>query len=323
MSTRGRALDLDADVVRHLQEVLEWPVFTDDRYEVLGELGRGGLARVYLARDAQLGREVAIKVTTASVVDRDAIRSLEEARMMSRLEHPGIVPVYDAGQLEDGRTYYVMRRVRGSSLEQYCAERDVTLGGLLRVFDQICDAISFAHDAGVVHCDLTPRNVMIGGFGEVFVMDWGGAARTTATHGAPRLELIATPGFCAPEQLDPHAPPSPRMDVFALGRLLEHCVQRHSALHPQPMLGGRTLGHRGFAPLRAVVARATAASPDERYASVAELAADVRGFASGERVSAYTESRLEQLLRLSRPHAAILALALAYVVIRAVLILLR
>jgi len=143
------------------------PDVSGTRYELLSVLGRGGMGVVYLARDTALDREVALKV-----VDREA----GEARVLARLEHPGIVPVHDFGELPDGRVYYAMKRVRGERLDRWLTP-DRGVGERLAVFLRVCDAVAFAHARGVVHCDLKPENVMVGEFGEVLVLDWG-IART-------------------------------------------------------------------------------------------------------------------------------------------------
>ena len=135
-----------------------------DRYAIIEELGRGGMGTVYLAVDTELGREVALKVPNAS----DAVlleRRLEaEARVLASLEHPGIVPIHDAGRLADGRAFYVMKHVRGRTLGAHMAAvRDPA--DRLRVFERICEPVAFAHANGCIHRDLKPENVMVGAFG--------------------------------------------------------------------------------------------------------------------------------------------------------------
>ena len=142
------------------------------RYRILRELGRGGMGAVYLADDTVLGRKVALKVVATGVSDPAAAeRMLREARIIARLEHPGIVPVHDAGALPDGRVFYAMKRVDGSRLDALAP--GMPLAERLRVFQRVCDAVAFAHAHGVIHRDLKPSNVMVGRFGEVLVMDWG------------------------------------------------------------------------------------------------------------------------------------------------------
>src|SRR5207245_4158878 len=126
------------------------------RYAILAELGRGGMGVVYLARDTVLDREVALKI-----VERPS-QDANEARILARLEHPGIVPVHDFGQLPDGRLFYAMKRVRGDRLDRWLAAgRD--LDERLAVFVRVCEAVAFAHAHGVVHRDLEPEHLIVAG----------------------------------------------------------------------------------------------------------------------------------------------------------------
>lgn len=159
--------------VRHLRSVADWPDTTGTRYEVIEPLGRGGMGTVYRARDVELGRDVALKVvSTPEAADDVAERLRREARILARLEHPGIVPVHDAGVLPDGRAFYAMKLVRGQRLDAF-VKPDMPLPERLRIFGRICEAVAFAHAHGVIHRDLKPSNIMVGAFGEVLVMDWG------------------------------------------------------------------------------------------------------------------------------------------------------
>jgi len=159
--------------VRHLRSVADWPDTTGTRYEVIEPLGRGGMGTVYRARDLELGRDVALKVvSTPEAADDVAERLRREARILARLEHPGIVPVHDAGVLPDGRAFYAMKLVRGQRLDAF-VKSEMPLPERLRIFGRICEAVAFAHAHGVIHRDLKPSNIMVGAFGEVLVMDWG------------------------------------------------------------------------------------------------------------------------------------------------------
>src|SRR4051794_6301034 len=132
----------------------------------------------------------------------------DEARTIAKLEHPGIVPLHDVGLLPDGRLWYAMKLVRGRRLD----ELNAPAADLLRVVLRICEAVSFAHANGIVHCDLKPENVMLGDFGEVLVMDWG-VARAT---GARDAIIAGTRGFMSPEQ-EQGAVVDTSTDIFALG----------------------------------------------------------------------------------------------------------
>src|SRR5262245_40553180 len=176
-------------MVDRLRAAAAWPEL-GDRYAVSGVAGQGGMGTVYIAHDRVLDRDVAVKVL--DVADRSGARAsriLREAHILGRLDHPGIVPVHDAGTLADGRTFYVMKLVRGRRLDQVSAPQGVisagsisdssisqsvntsetSLSDRLAIFGRILDAVAFAHSHGIVHRDLKPENVMVGNFGEVYV----------------------------------------------------------------------------------------------------------------------------------------------------------
>ena len=169
---RRRVASLSDAALRHLQHVVDHPDLSGTRYTLIDALGRGGMGAVYRVLDEALSREVAMKVLTGAVDDGARARLENEARVLARLEHPGIVPVHDVGTLPDGRVFYVMKLVRGGALRTPGASVPA-VPERLRLIVRIADAIAFAHAHGIVHRDLTPANVMIGPFGEVLVMDWG------------------------------------------------------------------------------------------------------------------------------------------------------
>jgi eukaryotic-like serine/threonine-protein kinase len=164
---------LSNDLVERLRDVATRPELATNRYAILRPIGRGGMGSVYAARDEQLGREVAIKVSNAAAPADDLDQRLrQEAKVLARLEHPGIVPVHDAGLLDDGRWFYVMKLVRGETLTDHAASLEHEAARLV-VFERVAETVAFAHAAGIVHRDLKPSNVMVGQFGEVLVLDWG------------------------------------------------------------------------------------------------------------------------------------------------------
>ena len=147
-------------------------------YQVEGEIARGGMGIIYRVRDIDLNRSLAIKVLKQSHRHKPEMifRFIEEAQILGQLQHPGIVPVHEAGVLHDGRPYFTMKLVKGRTLAAMLAERPnpaADLPRFLAIFDQICRTIAYAHARGVIHRDLKPANVMAGAFGEVQVMDWG------------------------------------------------------------------------------------------------------------------------------------------------------
>src|SRR6478672_11974312 len=317
---------LSDDALRRLRDAADVPDLGGTKYEITDRLGQGGMGTVYCAHDRELGREVALKVVRLPEGSPDiAERMTREARTLARLEHPGIVPVHDVGTLPDGRVYYAMKLVRGAPLD---ALPSSSFAERLRIVERVCEAVAFAHAQGVIHRDLKPQNVMVGPFGEVLVMDWGvakivgdaagslgvgagaGAASPAAVstgHGV----VLGTPGYMAPEQAagDPSLVDA-RADVYAIGALL------------RDLCGGSAEAPRGEAPgdvarpLRAIIHRAMAPDPHDRYADVTALARDVAAFRAGDRVTAYNENLFERGRRLAIRHSTPILLVLAYLLMR-------
>jgi len=174
-------MTLSDRALERLRRIDDRPDVSGTRYELGEELGRGGMGIVFRARDRELDRDVAIKVT-AWHTESDAARLGREARTLASLEHAGIVPVHDVGRLADGRVFLVMGLVRGQRLDEYAAP--LTPPDRLRLFDRVCDAVAFAHAQGVVHRDLKPANILVGAFGQVQILDWGlarGSSRAAPT----------------------------------------------------------------------------------------------------------------------------------------------
>jgi serine/threonine protein kinase len=292
--------------LEHLRALITEGTTDLGRYELQELVGEGGMGQVYRARDTTLGRDVAIKLQRSSGQRGWAERFRREARVIAALEHPGIVPVHDAGILPDGRAYYVMTLVRGQRLDIHL-HAVPGLADRLRLFQRILEPIGFAHSRGVVHRDLKPSNIMVGPFGEVLVMDWGLALQKSEGEGEEAGRVAGTAGFMAPEQAR-GAPESgePAVDVFALGAILAWLVPEAGA--PRP--------------LRAIAARAMASRPADRYRGVSELGAEVARFLEGEPVAAYRESIWERLARLAGRYRTALVLVLAYLTMRLLLLLL-
>ncbi len=287
-----------------LATMLREPELAGTRYELRSELGRGGMGVVYLARDTVLDRDVALKIVDAGAPGTHGERAdtlATEARVLARLEHPGIVPVHDFGELPDGRWFYAMKRVRGVGLDRWLADGR-GLAERLAVFIRVCDAVAFAHAHGVVHRDLKPENIMIGEFGEVLVLDWGIARLAGADAAAvPPARIVAgTPDFMSPEQQRGDADVDHRADIFALGVVLE------------------TIG--GPPPLAAIAVKAHAANRESRYPSVQELAADVNRFLAGRAVGAHRERTLDRLARVWRRYKLPILLVATYLAVRLLLI---
>ncbi|MCU0722005.1 MAG: tetratricopeptide repeat protein [Planctomycetes bacterium] len=222
----------------------------DRRYVVAGEIGEGGVGVVYKARDRDLGRDVALKVLRRSLAIRDDIlqRFVEEAQIGGQLQHPGIVPVYGLGLTPDGRPFFTMKLVRGQTLAAALEARGAPgedLPRFVRLFERICQAMAYAHARGVLHRDLKPSNILLGRFGESYIVDWGfgkvlgrsepAAPETSETEhtivttvrtgssGSASLtgSVMGTPAYMPPEQaLGRVEELDARSDVFSLGAIL-------------------------------------------------------------------------------------------------------
>jgi eukaryotic-like serine/threonine-protein kinase len=200
-----------------------------------GSLGHGGMGEVLLATDTQIDRQVAIKRMLIEPSGHAVARFLREAKVQGRLDHPAIVPVYELAHDTEGRPFFVMKRLVGTTLADVLARPtgDVRYSRqkLLRAFADVCLAIELAHSRGVIHRDLKPANIMLGDFGEVYVLDWGIARVTGETDpdvrapatGETQLTqagaILGTPGYMAPEIVTAE-PIDARVDVFALGAIL-------------------------------------------------------------------------------------------------------
>jgi len=312
--------------LRRLRDAADAPDLTGTKYEIVDRIGQGGMGTVYRARDRELGREIALKVVRLPEGALDiTARMMREARTLARLEHPGIVPVHDVGTLADGRVFYAMKLVRGAPLHELSA---TGLAERLGIVERVCEAVAFAHAHGVIHRDLKPQNVMVGPFGEVLVMDWGvakivgDAASSLGVGSGPGTDhaaepstghgvVLGTPGYMAPEQAaaDPSLVDA-RADVYAIGALLRDlCSSNTEAVRPE---------RSGDVPrpLRAIIRRAMAPDPHDRYPDVTALARDVAAFRAGDRVTAYHENLFERARRLAIRHSTPILLVLAYLVMR-------
>jgi serine/threonine protein kinase len=299
-----------------LQTSLGTPDTSGTRYRILRKAGEAEWHRVGSGRH----RALAPRGAQVRRRGRGGAGGFSAARIVAGLEHPGIVPVHDAGTLPDGRVFAALKFVDGAPLSAALP----TLGGpaeRLRIFLRAAEAVAFAHARGVVHRDLKPENVMLGAFGEVLVVDWGVAAVRgdagsstfpVSDSGTRDGTVVGTPGWMAPEQERGEiSRVDARSDVFALGRLLSVLAE------PRP--GEPGLDRR----LSAIVAKATAQEPETRYENAAALAADVARHLEGEPVSAYREGPVERLARLAVRHRVALLLLLAYLVTRALVLFLQ
>jgi tetratricopeptide (TPR) repeat protein len=226
-------------------EAVARPAELPPRYRLEGEIARGGMGCVLKGRDTDLGRDVAVKVLLETHAGRSELvqRFLEEAQIAGQLQHPGVTPVYELGQSGDNRPYFTMKLVHGHTLTQLLEQRTDPAQDRprwLKVFEQVCQTLAYAHARGVIHRDLKPSNVMVGAFGEVQVMDWGlakvlGQRRRSSSPSEPdrreqpggSLEhtqpgaVLGTLGYMAPEQARGEVDRlDERCDVFGLGAIL-------------------------------------------------------------------------------------------------------
>jgi eukaryotic-like serine/threonine-protein kinase len=287
----------------------------DQRYAMRSLLGHGGMGEVLLCSDQRIGREIALKVIRREDKENLRVRAafVREACLQGQLEHPAIVPVYDLGLTTDGQAYFTMRRVRGHTLSQILSyskveDSDPSLrfsrSKLLAIFVDLCLAIEFAHQKGVAHRDLKPSNIMIGDFGEVYLIDWGLAALHGKLVEADDM-VGGTPGYMAPEQKDRNQPVDRRSDVYALGAILFEILTLEQ-LNPKSGPQRSSWPSRPAIPpeLEAIYRRATKTHPDERHSSARELANAVQDYLDGDRdlelrkrLAADHLSRAEDLVR--------------------------
>lgn len=212
------------------------------RFEEKRALGQGGMAVVQLVRDNALGRDVAVKSVRDGGDDANKLNLfLREARITARLEHPNIIPVHDVGVSADGRAEVVMRVVDGRTLADVIRglrERDAatvaeyTLERRLEVFVAILRALQYAHERGVIHRDIKPDNIMMGRYGEVFIVDWGVAFADGEHDIAPPGAVIGSPLYMSPEQARGE-PLDPRSDLYSAAVVLHEMLKLHHYLGEQ------------------------------------------------------------------------------------------
>lgn len=312
------------------------------RYEPRGLLGVGGMGEVRRVYDPLLDRVVAQKVLSGALLaNRERVAGfLAEAKITAQLQHPGIVPVHDLESLPNGAVAFTMKQIEGRTMGEVIREvhdasadqwRDSASGWSLRrlvdALRRVCEAISYAHDQGVVHLDLKPGNVMIGGYGEVLVVDWG-LARHLGGHAAASA-AAGTPGFMAPEQGNGGTDDlGPAADIYALGACLREILDGTpppgdaTETDERPGVGrSRWVPSHPRAPreLVSIVRRAMRADPERRYASARELADDLAAWLEERWVTAHDYRVTEVWRRRLRPHQApIVVSLLAAVVLLAV-----
>ncbi|WP_161602550.1 serine/threonine-protein kinase [Tautonia marina] len=313
------------------------PFVPPQRYEILELHETGGLGLIWKARDTVIGREVALKTLRPDRAATETARSrfVREAQVTGQLEHPSIVPLYDLSSSGDD-PFYVMRFISGRTLSQVSAEYHrrrqadqvgpLDLVSLLDAFVGVCRAVAFAHRHDVLHRDLKGQNVVVGEFGEVFLLDWGlakhvgdlvdpvGAASIDGGLGGEDTapgSAVGTPGYMAPE-VARGAGSTKQSDIYGLGAVLyslltgkapysgssvNEVLRKILATDPEPI---RSINPQVPPPLEAICQKAMARTPDDRYDSAEEVATEVRRWLADEPVTAYAEPWGIRLARWAR-----------------------
>jgi serine/threonine protein kinase len=326
----------------HLRSLVDLPDLSATKYELLRIIARGGMGTVYLAQDRDLRRQVALKVLTVPDPSGQLVaRMLAEARIVARLEHPAIVPIHDVGRLPDGRVYYTMKYVQGKTLTEYLSD-DPPLPDRLRLVQQVCQAVAFAHSRNVVHRDLKPDNIMVGAFGEVLVMDWGvakilrdGADEDTEDPvETPTSDgyVIGTLAFMSPEQAEGSVESiDEQSDIYMAGATLYYALTGQapfSAATPlelrKKIIAGGPLNPRQFndkinRPLAAICLKAMARLKEKRYLRAENMALDIGRFLTQEPVEAYPENLFQKAGRWIAKNQFVVCLVVVYLIVRALI----
>ncbi|MBA3684006.1 MAG: protein kinase [Planctomycetes bacterium] len=307
------------------------PAGGNGRYEVVGLLGSGASGSVFAARDRDCAREVAVKVLHGSDAgDPGRLgRFVHEAQVTARLEHPGILPVYDIDVTADGQIYFTMRKIDGLSLGDALRQAidgspPPALAGLIdrvAIVLRVSEAVAFAHHQGVIHQDIKPDNIMLGAFGEVVLVDWGTASGSGAQHGS--RGLVGTPLYMSPEQARRQGADE-RSDVYCLGATLFHLLyHRPPAWSDDPARfwekkrnGDIDLPtaaeRRSISPrLTDIVLKALASEPGRRYPGARELAVDLRAWQEGRAITARPDTLIDRLRRVYRRNGPVIWTAAA------------
>jgi len=281
-------------------------------YEDRGEIARGGMGAVRRAFDEDLQRLVAVKVMLPTINRKESVaqRFVDEARITALIDHPNIAPVYRLARAPDGALSLVMKLIEGQSFTSHLRSLPPppwpwnVLDSLLSIFVKVCDAVAFAHSRGVIHLDLKPDNIMLGPFGQVYVVDWGiarhrpgsGPPLTLSTL-SPRDASTGTPAYMSPEQalrIEPHI--SELTDIFLLGGILYEILTARrpheghtvvevltSAIRGTVVPPSQRAPHRSIHPaLASIAVKALSARPQDRYQSVLDLQKEVVAFQRGD-----------------------------------------
>jgi serine/threonine-protein kinase len=304
---RADSLGLDTGVPERLgldsgqaqPEVAASPDWQGQRlgpWQVDEVIGRGGMSVIYRGHraDGQFEKQVAIKVLNRANLFGDGKRLGEETRILARLEHPGVARLIDSGTSEAGHSYLIMELVRGQALDTYCRERELSVQTIVALIVSAAQALEYAHQRQVVHCDIKPANLLVRANGRLCVVDFGIATILQRQPDAER-HLYCSPAYTAPERFR-RAPPDTSQDVFSLGAVLE-----------------KLTAGRADRDLSAICKRATASCPQQRYPGMNALRTELTAWQDKRPVAARGGGRLYILGRWLQRHALVAALGLMLV----------
>lgn len=319
------------------EEAIATNVPEGGRYTPLAEHARGGMGVIWRVSDHKLGREVALKRLPAHLAANGAVRTrfVTEARVTAQLEHPGVVPIYDLTEIDDGQPSYTMKLLRGETLTVAIKRfhsllptdprRQVSQRRLVEAFLSVCRTIAFAHKNNVLHRDIKPDNILLGEFGETAVLDWGLAKIDGADH-APAPDstessddatrqgtLLGTPAYMSPEQARGESADQ-ASDCYGLGAVLyqiltggppleaETLSELLDAVSTRPPIQPSEVKSNVPKPLEAICLKLLAKQRSQRYTTAAEVVADVEHYMADEPVSCARESLAERTFRWMRKH---------------------
>lgn len=306
------------------------------RYDFGEVLGQGATAQVVAGHDRTFGRDVAIKIMQGAAVEAQA-DVLREARITAQLDHPNIVTVHDLDRTPDGQVFLVMRRIRGTSLEELACRAAVgdipealaTPHAVVGIIVRICNALEKAHACGIIHRDVKPGNILVGEHGEAVLADWGEALQPGDAQDG-RL-VVGTPAYMSPEQAR-GGPVDARSDIYGVGATLFHLLALRSPACAEDTRTAVAARGRGEAPilgeperrrvpiaLQAVIRQAMDADPSRRYQRIADLRADLVRYQEGLPVAALHEPHAVRLARWLWRHRRPLGVAMLALVVVAVL----
>jgi eukaryotic-like serine/threonine-protein kinase len=359
----SNSYELAESIAKRTINHIDPPLSEDSRYEVIEVLDEGGLGKILIAHDHQLSRKVAFKQIKEqfAVNDVSQRRFVFEAAITGQLEHPGIVPVYSLGRDQNNSPYYAMRLIEGESFHKVIQRfhrltkdgisstdnvsidskhRRLEFRQLLKRFLDLCEAVDFAHSRGVIHRDLKPANIMIGAFGETFVVDWG-LARHFDDTSAPMNDnnstvdnspgqtrqgtIVGTPAYMSPDQARGEVTSlGATSDIFSLGSILFNVMTGKKPFeHSDSRSTIQAVAQGEFSepieirsdipkPLNAICIKAMQFEPADRYQSAGALAQDIERWLADEPVEAWKEPLLNRAGRWVRNHRTLVTTAVAF-----------